>query len=93
MSAEQFARITEKLQELVKKHDQLKKENERLRSELIPAKQREVGFLEQISNLEQKIMVLKAGTGTMDEADRKELDKRIHSYLKEIDKCISMLSE
>lgn len=93
MSAEQFARITEKLQELVKKHEQLKKENERLRNELIPAKQREVGFLEQISNLEQKIMVLKAGTGTMDEADRKELDKRIHSYLKEIDKCISMLSE
>ena len=93
MSAEQFKRVSEKLQELVKKYDQLKKENERLKGEVIPAKERELGFLEQISNLEQKVMVLKAGTGKMDESDRKELDKRIHTYLKEIDKCISMLSE
>ena len=93
MSSEQFKRVTEKLQELVKKYDQLKKENERLRGELIPAKEREIGFLEQISSLEQKIMVLKAGTGSMEESDRKELDKRIHVYLKEIDKCITMLSE
>lgn len=93
MSAEQFKRVTEKLHELVKKHEQLKKENERLRAELLPAKEREVGFLEQIASLEQKIMVLKAGTGTLDEADKKELDKRLHTYLKEIDKCITMLSE
>ena len=64
-----------------------------MKGELIPAKEREFGLLEQIGNLEQKIMVLKAGTGKLDEADRKELDKRLHTYLKEIDKCISMLSE
>lgn len=93
MSAEQFKRVADKLQELVKKHEQLKKENERLRAELLPAKEREVGFLEQIASLEQKVMVLKAGTGKLDDADRKELDKRIHTYLKEIDKCITMLSE
>ena len=93
MSAEQFKRVSEKLQDLVKKHELLKKENEKLRGELLPAKEREVSFLEQIANLEQKIMVLKAGSGKLDEADRKELDKRIHSYLKEIDKCITMLSE
>lgn len=93
MSSEQFKRVTEKLQELVKKYDVVKKENERLRAELVPAKEREVVFLEQIASLEQRIMVLKAGNGKMDESDRKELDKRIHIYLKEIDKCISMLSE
>lgn len=93
MSSEQFKRVSEKLQDLVKKYDHLRKENERLRGELLPAKEREMGFLEQISNLEQKVMVLRAGTGKMDEGDKKELDKRIHGYLKEIDKCISMLSE
>lgn len=93
MSSEHFKRVTEKLQELVKKYDFVKKENERLRAELIPAKEREVVFLEQIATLEQRIMVLKAGNGKMDENDRKELDKRIHTYLKEIDKCISMLSD
>ena len=93
MSSEQLKRITGKLQDLLRRYDHLKKENERLRGELMPAKQREVGLLEQINNLEQKIMVLKAGNGKLDEADRKELDKRLHTYLKEIDKCISMLSE
>lgn len=93
MSAEQFKRVTDKLQELVKKHELLKKENERLKSELVPAKEREVRFLEQIASLEQKVMVLKAGTGKLDDADKKELDKRLHVYLKEIDKCISMLSD
>lgn len=93
MSSEQLKRITSKLQELVKKYENLKKENDRLKGELMPAKEREIGLLEQIGNLEQKIMVLKAGTGKLDEADKKELDKKLHTYLKEIDKCISMLSE
>lgn len=93
MSADQLKRINDKLQELVKKYESLQKENQRLRAELIPAKQREVAFMEQIENLEQKLMVFKAGTGRMDEAEKKELDKKLHTYLKEIDRCISMLSE
>jgi hypothetical protein len=93
MSADQLKRITEKLQELVKKQELLRKENERLKAELLPAKEREVKFLEQISSLEQKVMVLKTGAGKLDEVDKKELDKKLHAYLKEIDKCISMLSE
>ena len=72
MSSEQLKRITVKLQELVRKYDNLKKENERLRGELLPSKEREVGLLEQIGNLEQKIMVLKAGAGKLDDADKKE---------------------
>jgi len=91
--SDQLKRISEKLQELVKRYEQLRKENERLRSELLPAKEREMSFLEQISNLEQKVMVLKAGTGKLDEAEKKELDKKLHTYLKEIDRCISMLSD
>lgn len=93
MSADQLKRINDKLQELVKKYEYLKKENERLKAELVPAKEREVGFMEQIASLDQKIMVLKAGSGKMEEADKKELDKRLHTYIKEIDRCISMLSE
>ena len=92
-SGHQLKRINDKLQDMLKKYEILKKENERLRNELMPAKRREMGFMEQIAGLEQKIMVLKTGTGKMDEADKKELDKKLHGYLKEIDKCISMLSE
>ena len=93
MNPDQLKNISEKCQELVKRYEQLKKENERLKAELVPAKERELGFMEQIASLEQKVIVLKAGTGHLDEAEKKELDKRLHTYLKEIDRCISMLSE
>ena len=92
-SGEQVQRITVKVQELLKKYEGLLKENERLRNELVPAKQREAGFLEMIESLQQQVMILKAGTGKLDEADKRELDKKLHIYLKEIDRCISMLSE
>ncbi len=94
MSAEeQYRRIGFKLNDLLKKYESLKKENERLKNELLPAKNRETVFLEQIDNLEQKIMALKAGKGAMSEVEKKELDKKLHAWLKEIDRCISMLSE
>lgn len=91
--AEQFKSVNAKLSELLKKYEFLQKENERLKAELVPAKEREIRFLEQIEALEQKVMVLKAGTSKMNETEKKELDKKLHGYLKEIDRCISMLSE
>ncbi|MBA4166190.1 MAG: hypothetical protein H0X41_01350 [Chitinophagaceae bacterium] len=92
-SGQQLKRIGDKLQDMLKKYELMQKENEKLRGELMPAKQREVAFMEQIADLEQKIMVLKSGAVKMDDADKKELDKKLHGYLKEIDRCISMLSE
>lgn len=93
MGTDQIKRVTEKLSLLLKKHDSLQKENDRLRAELVPAKEREIAFMEQIASLEQKVLVLKTSNGEMNETDKKELDKKLHGYLKEIDRCISMLSE
>ena len=93
MSADRLKAITDKVQELIRRYEQLRKENERLKAELIPAKEREMSFMDQISNLEQKVMVLKAGSGHLDDTEKKELDKKLHTYLKEIDRCITMLSE
>jgi hypothetical protein len=90
---EQIKRISEKLQLLLKKYETLQLENERLMAELMPAKKREISLMNQITALEEKVMVLKVSTGTMDEVDKRELDKKLHVYLKEIDKCIVMLSE
>lgn len=90
---EQYRRIGSKLNDLLKRHELLKKENERLKAELLPAKEREMQFLEQIDSLEQKIMALRASMGVMSEAEKKEMDKKLHTWLKEIDRCISMLSE
>ncbi len=91
--SEQLIRITEKLQQVLRQYDALQKENEKLRGKLLPLKEKETYSLEQIANLEQQVIVLKAAKGKMNDAEKKDLDKRLNAYLKEIEKCISMLSE
>ena len=94
MSAEeQYKRIGSKLNDLLKKYEFLRKENERLKAELLPAKEREMKFLEQIDGLETKVMALKTGSGKMNEKKKKEMDKKLNAWLTEIDRCISMFSE
>ncbi|MFM6925097.1 MAG: hypothetical protein ACKOU7_06310 [Ferruginibacter sp.] len=86
-------RINEKLQQLLKNYQLLQKENAR-QSELITqlkaAKEKDN---EQITTLHEKISILKAATGKMTEADKKEFEKNIKQYIREIDKCIGILSE
>jgi len=86
-------RINNKLQQLLKNYQLLQKDNQR-QSEIIAAMQeaREKDR-EQIANLQEKITILKAATGKMNEADKKAFEKNISQYIREIDKCIGILSE
>jgi Ni,Fe-hydrogenase maturation factor len=86
-------RINDKLQQLLKSHQLLQKENSR-QSELIKQlkEAKEKDDL-QITNLQEKISILKAATGNMSEADKKAFEKNISQYIREIDKCIGILSE
>jgi hypothetical protein len=43
--------------------------------------------------LKQQVGVLKLNAGEMSEVDKKEFEKRITIYVKEIDRCIAMLSK
>ena len=45
-----------------------------------------------IENLRQEQLILKASIDKMDEVEKKELEQKINSYIKNIDKCISLLS-
>ena len=90
---QQFTTLNEKLQQLLKQYSRLQKENDRLKEELQQSKNREAGTLERVDELQQQISILKLATGDMNERDRKEFDKKINSYIKEIDKCISFLSQ
>ena len=85
-------RINDKLQQLLKNHQLLQKENQR-QSELIKQlkEAKEKDDL-QIANLQEKISILKAATGNMNEADKKAFEKNINHYIREIDKCIGILS-
>lgn len=89
----QFNAIAEKLQQLLKQQNRLKKENERLRSELENCKKRETAFQERIDELSQQLQVLKFAAGEMPDKDKKEFERKINQYIKEIDKCIAFLGQ
>lgn len=86
-------RINSKLQQLLKNYQLLQKDNQRqsdLIKELQEAKANDRG---QITALQEKMTILKAAAGKMNEADKKAFEKNINSYIREIDKCIGILSE
>lgn len=86
-------RIQDKLQQLLKQHAVLIKENKKLAKELEAALQKIEGQQKTADDLKQQVSILKVSAGEMNEADKKEFEKRINGYLKEIDKCIAMLGK
>lgn len=86
-------RIQEKLQLLLKEHTSIAKENKLLKEELRKAEQKVTTQQKSVDELKQQISILKVSTGEMNEADKKEFEKRINGYLKEIDRCIAMLGQ
>jgi uncharacterized phage infection (PIP) family protein YhgE len=86
-------RINDKLQLLLKNYQLLQKENKR-QSDLIAALQdAKEKDSQQINTMQEKITILKAAAGKMNEADKKAFEKNISQYIREIDKCIGLLSE
>lgn len=89
----QLKRIQEKLLALQKKQASLQKENKDLKDSLGKLRQESESQQQLISSLRQKVDVLKMSSGNWNDADKKQFEKRISSYIKEIDRCITLLSE
>jgi chromosome segregation ATPase len=89
----QIKTINDKLQQLVKKCNSLQKENEVLYRELSVLKEKEKEYKSTIDAISQKVNILQAVAGNMTEADQKDLEKRINQFVKDIDKCIDMITE
>ncbi len=90
---QQLKRIQDKLQLLLKQQQLLQKENERLSKENQELKERLEKQLDNTETLEQRVAALKMATGSLNEKEKKELEKRMNGYIKEIDRCIGMLAE
>jgi chromosome segregation ATPase len=86
-------RIQEKLQQLLKQQAAIIKENGRLKEELESAQQKISVQQKNAEELKQQVSILKVNAGEMSESDKKEFEKRINGYLKEIDRCIALLGE
>jgi predicted nuclease with TOPRIM domain len=90
---QQLKRIQDKLQQLLKQYAAVQKENSKLKEELsqlkISLEQQTKSELE----LKQQVSILKMNAIEMNEADKKEFEKRINAYVKEIDRCIALLGK
>ena len=89
----QLKRIQDKLQQVLKAHASLQKENLRLKEELDKNRTQTFANQQNIDELKQQVEVMKITSGDWDANDKKEFEKRINGYIKEIDRCISLLSE
>lgn len=83
--------IQDKLQQLLKNYTAMQKENVKLKEELADAQQKATAQQKIADELKQQVSILKLSSGEMNEAEKKEFEKRINGYLKEIDRCIALL--
>lgn len=88
----QLQNIHQKLQQVLKHYQQLQNENETLKKELKKNQQLLAEKNKQFAELQQKADVLKLGVKEWSDQDKNDLEKRIDSYLKEIEKCLSLLN-
>lgn len=88
-----IASVNTKLQQLLKQYDHLLKENEQQQQLINSLQQDQQNTKEQLETLQQQNLVLKASVTDMSPADKKELEQKLNQYIKNIDKCISLLSQ
>ena len=86
-------RIESKLNLLLGKLKNLKKENENLRKEVEIRKNEQHLLKEKIDEYALKLSIQNPAESGVSKETRQELDKKINEYLKEIDKCIALLGD
>jgi len=86
-------RIQEKLQRLLKEYNDSQKKNGQLKKELERSVKQSLQHQQTIEMMKQQVEVLKASSGTMNENDKRDFERRISQYVREIDKCIALLGE
>ena len=90
---DQLKRVTEKLQQVVQRYHLLQKEHEQLSREVVSLREKEKTRISRIDELEMKMTALQSVTVHLNETEKKEVEKRINRYIREIDRCIALLSE
>jgi chromosome segregation ATPase len=89
----QIRRILDKLQLLLKQRDLLLKENGKLKEELRKSREEHSDKAGRLEQLQQQVEILRVTKAAMSEGEKKELEKRLSQYIREIDRCIALLGE
>ncbi len=86
-------RINLHLQELIKKYSALQKLCAQQQSAIEEMKKQQEEGSRKIKQLEEQQLILKSAAGQLNVADKKAFEQTLNRYLREIDKCIALLSE
>ena len=90
---DQLKRIQDKLQQLVKQYAAIKKDNQSLKTRLDKANTQLATQTGSMDAMKQQADVLRLNAGKLKDTEKKEFEKRINNYIREIDKCIALLGE
>ncbi len=90
---EHIERIQQKLHLLLRQWNTLRREYDKLQKENALLRQQETGYQETIAQLNRQVEVLQVTASTLTDADKKTMEKKINSYIREIDRCIALLTE
>ena len=80
-----------KLQLLLKQYGAVSVENKNLKTKIKNLEEVVDRYKLELEKLQQEQLILKASLDIMDEAEKKKLEQKINSYVRNIDKCISLL--
>ncbi len=91
-SSQQIQNITDKIQLLLKQYTDSQKEIQKLIKENTSLKKQVEEKNIQSEQLQQKVEALRLTSVSLNDDVKKDLEKRINSYLKEIDNCLALLN-
>lgn len=86
-------RVQDKLQQLLREKAGLEKENRQLRASLETLDKTRQEQEAALESLRMQVDVLRLNAASLDPADKKEFEKKISQYIREIDRCIALLAE
>lgn len=90
---EQIERIRQKMGVLLRQGLALRRENEKLLKENIQLRNQEATYLDTIERLSHRVEALKLTAVDLSDPDKKAFEKTINAYIREIDRCIALLTE
>lgn len=90
--SENIKQLNIKLQQLLKQYNSLVIQNEQQKKTIFTLKETTDQQKNTLDEMKQEQLILKASLDKMDETEKKLLEKKLNDYVRNIDKCISLLS-
>lgn len=86
-------RVMQKLQILLQEYQQMQKEQEKLLKQLKELEQENEIQRGKIGAMEVQLAAFNSAKPSISEEEKKQLERRLQHYIKEIERCIGLLSE